>query len=215
MRVDFAGGWLDVPSLARVGGRIVNCTISPLASVHASPYEMRSWLGGSAAHSVLTGKDGVAAELAMGTGWQDIAVILETGLCIWRSGLRPVLEAKMHPEMFNGKMALWWTGEHHDTPQLLAIDRDYERIVEAADLAASGARNQSLDELCQAINLSYRVQRNEGMDQLPNGAEMGKKYCGSGWGGYALYVFDSQSDRDAFVAQDEKCLAIEPYMRFA
>ena len=38
LRVDFAGGWLDVPRFARPDGYIVNCTISPTVSLRAWPY---------------------------------------------------------------------------------------------------------------------------------------------------------------------------------
>ncbi len=215
MRVDFAGGWLDVPQLARPGGRIVNCTISPLVTRHGSPYAPRSGLGGSAAHSVLSGCDGLATELAMGCGWQDIAVILETGLCIWRSGPRPVLEAKVRPDFLDGKMALWWTGQHHDTAQLVSRQRDYSLIEEAGRLAAEGALQGSVEQLGAGIDLSYRAQRQEGMETLDPEQALARKYCGSGWGGYALYVFAESADRDAFVARQQASLAIEPYLRFA
>lgn len=34
LRVDFAGGWLDVPRFSRAGGLVVNCAISPLVSIN-------------------------------------------------------------------------------------------------------------------------------------------------------------------------------------
>jgi len=52
-------------------------------------------LGGSAAHALLNGKDPVQSELDLGVGWQDPAVIRETGLCVWRSGSKPVLDFKV------------------------------------------------------------------------------------------------------------------------
>ncbi|MDB4407894.1 adenylyltransferase/cytidyltransferase family protein [Akkermansiaceae bacterium] len=46
LRVDFGGGWLDVPKYARKGGFIVNCAISPKVSLHDWPYEQKAGLGG-------------------------------------------------------------------------------------------------------------------------------------------------------------------------
>ena len=51
LRVDFAGGWLDVPRFARPGGGIVNCAISPLVSLRHWPYRARAGLGGSGAYA--------------------------------------------------------------------------------------------------------------------------------------------------------------------
>ena len=93
LRVDFGGGWLDVPRLARDGAYIVNCAISPTVSLREWPYERKAGLGGSGAWALLNGRDGVGSELDLGVGWQDPAVIAETGLCVWRSGQRPVLDS--------------------------------------------------------------------------------------------------------------------------
>ncbi len=79
LRVDFAGGWLDVPRYARKGSYVVNCAITPMVSLCEWPYEKRSGLGGSGAWAMLEGRDPVASELALGVGWQDPAVIAETG----------------------------------------------------------------------------------------------------------------------------------------
>lgn len=135
LRVDFAGGWLDVPRFARPGGSIVNCAISPLVSLADWPYRARSGLGGSAAYAVLQGDDGVRSEMNLGVGWQDPAVILETGLCVWKSGLEPRLEFKGDGEMLRGRMALLWTGQPHDTPGVVALARDFARIERAGALA--------------------------------------------------------------------------------
>lgn len=82
LRVDFAGGWLDVPRHARAGGFVVNCAISPMVSLRAWPYERNAGLGGSGAWALLSGRDGVTSELDLGVGWQDPAVIRETGWCV-------------------------------------------------------------------------------------------------------------------------------------
>lgn len=66
----------DVPKLARPGAFIVNCAIAPLVSLGAWPYRLGGGLGGSGAHALLSGRDGVAAELELGVGWQ----VLERGL---------------------------------------------------------------------------------------------------------------------------------------
>lgn len=44
LRVDFAGGWLDVPRFSRPGAFIVNCAISPLVSLREWPYETHATL---------------------------------------------------------------------------------------------------------------------------------------------------------------------------
>ena len=69
LRVDFAGGWLDVPRYARKGSYVVNCAITPMVSLCEWPYEKRSGLGGSGAWAMLEGRDPVASELALGAGW--------------------------------------------------------------------------------------------------------------------------------------------------
>lgn len=216
LRVDFAGGWLDVPRLAVDGGAIVNCTIQPPTSLTASPYHrIGAGLGGSAAHSLLSGDDAVATELAMGVGWQDPAVIAETGLCVWRSGPRPVLQMKVHPDsMLAGRMALWWTGRRHDTPKAADKRRDYRRICRAGRIASSAVARRDFDGLCHAVRLSYDVQRAEGSDALGELGQRAKKYCGGGWGGYALYLFDDRAARDRCVRAVDGAMAIEPFMRF-
>ena len=34
----------------------------------------------------------------------------------------------------------------------------------------------------------------------PHPGELARKYCGGGWGGYALYLFAEREERDTFVA---------------
>jgi len=123
LRVDFAGGWLDVPRHARQGAYIVNCAISPLVSLRRWPYERNAGLGGSGAWALLNGKDGIISEAALGVGWQDPAVISESGLCVWRSGKMPGLEIKTDGAMIRGRMALHWTGKAHDTPAIASKNR--------------------------------------------------------------------------------------------
>lgn len=213
LRVDFGGGWLDVPHLARGGAVIVNCAISPLVSLQEWTYQPQSGLGGSGAYALLQGDDGVKSELDLGVGWQDPAVIRETGLCVWRSGREPALDFKRRGDMLQGRMALLWTGAPHDTPSLTQNGRDYDMIEQAGRLARQAVLGESLDDLAAAIRLSYRAQLGEGMAPLPDfPAALAQKYCGGGWGGYAFYLFRSPEVRDVFVA-DNDAIAIEPYLR--
>ena len=41
---------------------------------------------------------------------------------------------------------------------------------------------------------------------MPHPGELARKYCGGGWGGYALYIFDAREARDAFVASSVSAL---------
>ncbi len=215
LRVDFGGGWLDVPKHARAGGFIVNCAVSPLVTLGDWRYHIGGGLGGSAAHALLQGRDAVASELSIGVGWQDPAVIRETGLCVWRSGPRPVLDFKTTGGWLRGRMALVWTGSPHVTPDMTDVARDYG-LVAAAGAAARAAvmpGTESVEALAAAVDKSYQVQLGEGMDALPlqHGA-LARKYCGGGWGGYALYLFGGADERAVFLERVEGSLAIEPYV---
>lgn len=209
LRIDFGGGWLDVPKFARSDSFVVNCTISPLVSINKWPYEISSGLGGSAAYSILSGNDAVDSELKAGVGWQDPAVINETGLCVWRSGPKPILEYKTNPDFLNGKMALLWTGKPHICKDLVDIPRNYDLVQKAGSIAKSGAINRSLIQIANSVNVSYEMQLDEGMHSLPDFGENAKKYCGGGYGGYAVYlwIFDP---RPVF----DKLMPIEPYIKY-
>jgi len=223
LRVDFGGGWLDVPEYAIPGAYIVNCAITPHVTLDSWPYEQRGGLGGSAAYALLKGRDSIQEELNR-AGWQDPAIVMETGLCVWRSGPAPVLEAKYNPGWLAGRMALWWTGEPHDTEILKVKERDYKLIASAglaayrachiASMAADTWRvDEALKELGRAIHLSHMVQQDEGMKEIKYKGAMAAKYCGSGWGGYIMYLFKTQIERDAFVSSNVNAKAIEPFMR--
>lgn len=207
LRVDFAGGWLDVPRLAREDGFIVNCAISPKVSLKNWPYEQKAGLGGSGAWALLNGRDGVEAELDLGVGWQDPAVIRETGICVWKSGQRPRLDFKRDGSFLNGLMGLKWTGVQHDTPGSVDLERDYDLIAKAGIKAREAVMAESVEMLVEAIAMSYRVQLDEGMEALPEiEGSMARKYCGGGHGGYAVYLFDSKEAREA-----AGMLEIEPW----
>lgn len=227
LRVDFAGGWLDVPRFARAGAYVVNCAISPTVSLRDWPYERNAGLGGSGAWALVNGRDGVASELDLGVGWQDPAVISETGLCVWRSGRRPALELKHNGDFLRGRLALYWTGTPHDTPDLAKLPRDYDAIVRAAATARDAVWRSDLALLADAVRQSYgNVQRAEGMAPLPGDpAATGRaaaalpadlrplawKYCGGGFGGYAVYLFAESAQRDAACARPD-FRPIEPYL---
>ena len=222
LRVDFAGGWLDVPRFAREDGYVVNCAISPLVSLRSWPYERNAGLGGSGAWALLNGRDGVSSELDLGVGWQDPAIITETGLCVWRSGQRPSLELKTDGSLVRGRLALFWSGQPHCTPSMVNDARNYEAIVQASRTARDAAWRQDYALLATAVRASYAVQRAEGMNPLPGDpaasaheflaacGPLAWKYCGGGFGGYAVYLFSDQAGRDAACRLDG-FRAIEPY----
>ena len=214
LRVDFAGGWLDVPRHSREGAFVVNCAISPMVSLRDWNYEQRSGLGGSGAWALLRGEDGVEAELDLGVGWQDPAVIRESGLCVWRSGQLPVLEFKQNGDMLAGRLAIYWTGLEHDTPSNSDRDRNYDLIEQAGEIAKQAVHQRDFVMLAKAVETSYEVQLGEGMQELVSveGA-IANKYCGGGHGGYALYMFTDEAARDAAVAAHSPMRAIEPYCR--
>jgi hypothetical protein len=203
-RVDFAGGWRDVPKHSRKGSRIVNCTIDLFFGEH--DIEKGAGLGGSAAAAISRGEDPFKSELDSGVGWQDPAVILETGLCVWRSGREPVLDIKVNPD-FIEKMAILFVGGEHITAKLVEKARDYRMIDTAGRLAHGAVMLRVWDDLCIAVNISYRAQIDEGMEELPKFGEKARKYCGAGWGGYALYMFDESQEIP------ENMIEVHPYMR--
>ena len=213
LRVDFAGGWLDVPRHAREGAFVVNCAISPMVSLREWPYEKRAGLGGSGAWALLNGMDGVDSELDLGVGWQDPAVIRETGLCVWRSGSRPVLDFKRNGDLLAGRMAVLWTGVEHDTPGFADDQRDYEKIERSGHLAREGVLAGDLVKLAAGVSCYHEVQLEEGMRELPEVAgAIARKYCGGGHGGYALYLFAEPAAREEALGEWDEMRAVEPYL---
>ncbi|HWA08049.1 MAG TPA: adenylyltransferase/cytidyltransferase family protein [Opitutaceae bacterium] len=222
LRVDFAGGWLDVPRFAHPDGFVVNCAISPLVSLREWPYERNAGLGGSGAWALLNGRDGVSSELGLGVGWQDPAIITETGLCVWRSGQRPALELRTDGSLVRGRMALYWSGQPHCTPDMVDDARDYAAIVQASRAARDAVWRQDYAALADAVRASCAVQRAEGMEPLPGdpaaaanpplaaSRPLAWKYCGGGFGGYAVYLFADQAGRDA-ACRLPGFRAVEPY----
>lgn len=214
LRVDFAGGWLDVPRFARAGEFVVNCAISPLVSLREWPYEKQAGLGGSGAWALLNGRDGVDSEIDLGVGWQDPAVIRETGLCVWRSGPKPVLDFKHNGDFLSGRMAIYWTGTSHDTPGVADHPRDYGRIAQSARIARDGVLHADIHKLAEGISLYHATQLAEGMEPLPEIEDaIARKFCGGGYGGYALYLFEEPAARDKAIANTPELRAVEPFCR--
>lgn len=214
LRVDFAGGWLDVPRFSRPGEFIVNCAISPLVSLREWPYEKQAGLGGSGAWALLNGRDGFESEINLGVGWQDPAVIRETGLCVWRSGHEPVLDFKHNGDFLSGRMAIHWTGSPHDTPSSVDIPRDFDRIAHSARIAREGALHADISVLAEGVHLYHATQLDEGMApllEIPH--SIARKYCGGGHGGYSLYLFAEPAHRDAAVSTIPNLRTIEPFCR--
>lgn len=213
LRVDFAGGWLDVPDFSVPNGYIVNCTITPKVSLASWPYEKGAGLGGSAAYALLQIKSGVRSEIYNGVGWQDPAIISETGICVWRSGKKPVLDVKVNPDWLAGKMLIVWTGKSHLTFSMAKIPRDYKLIKKAGQIAREAVYERNIKTLAEAISLSYKTQIKEGMEKLPDIKNaLAKKYLGGGHGGYALYIFKSKNDRDKAAKITAQSKLIEPYI---
>jgi hypothetical protein len=98
-------------------------------------------------------------------------------------------------------MALYWTGKNHVTYEKTDLQRDFDMVYEAGRIAREAVlpHVQDMQKLANAINLSYAMQRGEGMDELPNHNELAKKYCGGGWGGYAMYLFANETERSKFL----------------
>jgi len=213
LRVDFAGGWLDVPHHSIPGEFIVNCAISPLVSLREWPYEKQAGLGGSGAWALLNGRNGITSEIDLGVGWQDPAVIREAGLCVWRSGHKPVLDFKRNGDFLHGLMAILWTGKPHDTPGFANLPRDYQKIAQAARIARDATLAADVNLLATAITHSLEVQIGEGMDPLPEipGA-LARKYCGGGHGGYALYLFPDEPSRAQALTTTPNLRPIEPHI---
>lgn len=209
MRVDFAGGWLDVPALAREDGYVVNCAITPGFGDH--DWQRGGGVGGSAAEAIAHGRDALAEELGR-AGWQDPAVITETGCCVWHSGAMPVLAYKTPGRWLQGCMAVEWTGSGHDTEAVLTRDRPYDEIATVSRLAAHAVLAASVPALIDAVNLVYNLQQREGMQPLESIPGAACKYLGAGWGGYALRVYPSPADRDMDIrTRGDVVIPIEPY----
>ena len=116
--------------------------------------------------------------------------------------------------MLRGLMALYFTDIEHDTPGVADEERDYDLIYKAGQVAATAVLNENVENLAEAVRMSYQAQTGEGMAPLMESEKcLACKYCGGGWGGYALYLFSSHKDRDGFVNEYPQARAIEPYIK--
>ena len=216
LRVDIAGGWLDVPGTLsdEDKGFIVNCAISPHVSRDEWSYKIGSGLGGSAALDIIEGRNPFECEAARGVGWQDPAVLIETGLCVWRAGDRPHLVRRSDGAILAGCMAIKWTRDRELTAGRIAAKRRPLGKIQFAGRLASDAR--TIEAIAIAVNQSYQAQLEEGMHTLATPRDaMASKYCGAGWGGYALHLFGCRLRRDKWVADDPEAIAVEPLSRFS
>lgn len=214
LRVDFAGGWLDVPEYAIDGAYVVNCAVSPTVSLREWLYRKGAGMGGSGGWSVLNGWDPVGSELGLGVGWQDPAVIAETGACVWKSGPRPVLDFKNTGEFLRGRMAIYDTRIKHNTPGLAGLERPFQKIAKAASVARLGIKEQDIAVLAIGVQMSYQLQLEEGQAPLPEIGEcLAHKYCGGGHGGYAVYLYETNEAREAALESCEDLYPVEPFCR--
>lgn len=214
LRVDFAGGWLDVPEYSIEGAYIVNCAVSPTVSLREWLYRKGAGMGGSGGWSVLNGWDPVGSELGLGVGWQDPAVIAETGACVWKSGHKPVLDFKNTGEFLRGRMAIYDTRIKHNTPGLAGLERPFKKIAKAASVARLGIKEQDIAVLAIGVQMSYQLQLEEGQAPLPEIGEcLAHKYCGGGHGGYAVYLYETPEAREAALESCEDLYPVEPFCR--
>jgi hypothetical protein len=163
---------------------------------------------------LINGKNGFDSEIELGVGWQDPAVIGETGLCVWRSGPKPELDFKQNGDFLTGRMAILWTGSQHDTPSFADLPRDYDRIAQSGRIAREGVLTKDIHQIAAGVNLYHQTQLDEGMQTLPEIAgSIAHKYCGGGYGGYGLYLFEDAALRDAAVSSIEPLRSVEPFCR--
>jgi mevalonate kinase len=170
-----------------------------------------SGLGTSAAWHALHDRDAIEEELESGAGWQDPVIIHETGLCCWASGPRPALIVKDGGDWLAGKLALYWTGQSHKTCEIVDRQRDYNQIANASVLGFKAVDRACIHTLAAAIDASYEAQLGEGMEPLP-AFGLAAKYCGAGWGGYAVYLFETRAIRDRAV-EKRGLMPVEPYCK--
>ena len=92
--------------------------------------------------------------------------------------------------------------------------RDYDGIARSGRIAREGALQADIRCLADGVHLYHLTQLAEGMETLPDvPGSIARKYCGGGYGGYALYLFNDPVLRDAAIADTPELRAIEPFCR--
>lgn len=137
----------------------------------------------------------------------------ETNLYIITSVMLCCGVLQVRGDFLSGRMALLWTGAPHVTYENTDLKRDYDLVEQAGQMARQAVipGQESIHKLAEAVAVSYKMQLHEGMAELPDHGELAKKYCGGGWGGYGLYLFETEQQRTDFL-QIEGSKAIEPYI---
>jgi hypothetical protein len=110
-------------------------------------------------------------------------------------------------------MAVFWTGKQHSTPGVANQARDYDAIERAGRTARDAVWRQDLAQLAEAVRQSSAVQTAEGMAPLSADLPgmLASKYCGGGFGGYAVYLFADGAARDTACARPG-FRPVEPYV---
>ena len=88
------------------------------------------------------------------------------------------------------------------------------------DIVHAGERAESIEQIAAGVRASYALLRAEGMEPLPGDAPatevaacrpLAWKYCGDGFGGYAVYLFSESAQRDA-ACRLPGFRVVEPYV---
>lgn len=188
IRINFAGSWLDSPAHAVDGAFVVNCTVHPAALDD-----------GSAVFNPKVCK----------VGWQETALLAETGLCVWRSGDRPVLESKHNPDWLCGLLALQRLLPQLKAEELVHMPRNYAERAEASRIAAKAASERNVTKLAEAVNMEHNAELEEGFSPVPSALNaLAYKYAGTS--GYAVYLFSDRISRDRFCSTG--AVPVEPYI---
>jgi len=125
-----------------------------------------------------------------------------------------VLDFKHNGDFLTGRMAILWTAGQHDTPGVVDHPRDYDRIAASGRIAREAVLEADIAKLAEAVTLYHETQLAEGMAPLPEiGGALASKYCGGGYGGYAVYLFPDEGSRAAALSATPDLRQVEPFCR--
>ena len=94
------------------------------------------------------------------------------------------------------------------------MPRDYDLIARSARVAREGVLQADIMRLAEGVAIYHDSQLGEGMDPLPVIAgSIARKYCGGGYGGYALYLFRETAARAVALAATPQLRTVEPLCR--